>query len=294
MISQDPSCVRVREIRPTDLEPLASLLHKGFPERPREHFVHALGRLTAHATPEGFPKYGYVLEAEGSLVGVILVIFTTILEGGTAHVRGNPNSLYVEPRFRIYTSLLRSPLLARLGVTLLNITPAPQTLPVLALNGYKRLCSGTFAAVPVLSPRRRQAHLEPYTANTRPAADLTLFEVQLLRDHAGYGCFALTCAEEGQRHPFVFSARRWTRWKGLPVPYAVLSYCRSIHDFVRFAEPIGRYLARKGVALVFVDSNGRTPNLRGRYLNWGPKLYRGPNPPRLGDLAYTEWVMFGR
>lgn len=292
LICHAPRHIRVREIRPTDLDPLASLLHRGFPERPRQYFVHALGRLTAHATPQGFPKYGYVLEADGSLVGAILVIFSTIQEGGTARVRGNPNSWYVEPEFRAYAALLRSPLLAIQGVTLLNITPGRHTWPILALNGYKPLCSGVFAAVPMLSTRRRHSRLEPYTASMRPDSDLTAFELQVLRDHAGYGCFAVTCAEEGRRHPFVFSMRRWTRWKGLPMPYVVLAYCRSVHDFAYFAEPLGRYLARKGVALVFVDSNGRIPHLRGRYLEWGPKLYRGPNPPRLGDLAYTEWVMF--
>ena len=38
----------------------------------------------------------------------------------------------------------------------------------------------------------------------------------------------------------------------------------------------------------------RSPELVGRYFEGvTPKYFRGPEQPRLGDLAYTEAVMFG-
>ena len=83
-----------------------------------------------------------------------------------------------------------------------------------------------------------------------------------------------------------------TTWKGIPLPYALLAYCRSVDDFVEAAGPIGRFLARRGMPLVFIDANGPIAGLSGRFVEWGPKFYRGPHAPSHGDIAYTERVMF--
>ena len=78
------------------------------------------------------------------------------------------------------------------------------------------------------------------------------------------------------------------------IPCAQLVYCRDVDDFVRFARPIGRFLARRGQALVLIDANGPIPALIGRYFDAKmPKYFKGPDRPRLGDLAYTEAAMFG-
>ena len=44
------------------------------------------------------------------------------------------------------------------------------------------------------------------------------------------------------------------------IPCAQLIYCRDLADFSRFAGPIGRYLARRGVPIAIIDSNGRFPD----------------------------------
>jgi hypothetical protein len=31
----------------------------------------------------------------------------------------------------------------------------------------------------------------------------------------------------------------------------------------------------------------------GKPIDAGPKFFRGPNPPHLGDVAFTEQVIFG-
>ena len=76
---------------------------------------------------------------------------------------------------------------------------------------------------------------------------------------------------------------------------AKLIYCRDIHEFVRFARPVGRYLIARGRPFVIINSNGPIPGLVGKYFgDKTPKYFKGPDQPRLGDLAYTEVVMFGR
>ena len=45
------------------------------------------------------------------------------------------------------------------------------------------------------------------------------------------------------------------------IPCAQLIYCRDVGEFVRFAGPIGRNLARRGKPFVIIDSNGAIPGL---------------------------------
>jgi hypothetical protein len=45
---------------------------------------------------------------------------------------------------------------------------------------------------------------------------------------------------------------------------------------------------------MIIDSNGPIRGLYGKYLDGRmPRFFKGPNRPRLGDLAYTETAMFG-
>ena len=77
------------------------------------------------------------------------------------------------------------------------------------------------------------------------------------------------------------------------IPCFQLVYCRDISDYVHFAESLGSFLALRRRPFVIIDSNGPIPGLRGRYFeNKAPKYFKGPNPPRLGDLAYTELPLF--
>ena len=45
---------------------------------------------------------------------------------------------------------------------------------------------------------------------------------------------------------------------------------------------------------MIVDANGPIEGLRGVYTEKrGRKYFKGPNPPRLGDLSDTELVVYG-
>lgn len=104
------------------------------------------------------------------------------------------------------------------------------------------------------------------------------------------GCISLVCATSEDATPFVFRPR--VAWKAIPC--AQLVYCRDVDDFVRFAGPLGRFLARRGMPFVVVDANGAIAGLVGVYRRGSrPKYFKGPQPPRLGDLAYTECAIMG-
>jgi hypothetical protein len=73
-----------------------------------------------------------------------------------------------------------------------------------------------------------------------------------------------------------------------------LIYCRDIAEFVRCAGTLGRFLMKRGYPSVVLDANQPIRGLVGAYLGMrGRKYFRGPCPPRLGDLAYTELAFFG-
>ena len=125
-MSSLPPRIRCREIGTADIDGIVNLLTSGFrnPHRTRDFWVRALKRLSEHPTPPGFPKYGYLLDCKGTPVGVILLIFSSILVNGETRIRCNVSSLYVEPAFRGYAAMLVSRALKHKHVTYFNITPA--------------------------------------------------------------------------------------------------------------------------------------------------------------------------
>jgi hypothetical protein len=73
-----------------------------------------------------------------------------------------------------------------------------------------------------------------------------------------------------------------------------LGYCRCIDDYVKCAGAIGRHLLWRGKPIVIVDANGAMTGLPGVYTEVrGRKYFKGPEQPRLGDLADTELAIYG-
>ena len=292
LISAPPK-IRCRRIEEADADRVVALFTRGFgARRTRLFWERVIARLATRAAAADAPGYGYLLESEGAAVGAILQIFSTLRAGADqkATTRCNVSSWYVDPAFRSYAPLLVSQALKQKGVTYLNISSIPHTRPIIEAQGYLRFSNGVFVALPCLSraPAGPQARI--IAADAQPQAPFEAHERDLLRDHADYGCMSLWCETPERAYPFVFRERRI---RGL-ISCAQLIYCRDVGDFVRFARPLGRYLAWRGRPLVILDANGPVPGLVGKYFDQTmPKYFKGPAPPRLGDLAYTETALFG-
>ena len=277
-----------RTIATVDIPAVVALLTDGYrDQRDRSFWERALARLVARPAIEGCPRFGYLLETDGAVVGVILLIFAHVPSPCGVVLRCNLSSWYVAEPFRTFGSMLITRALRHREATYLNITPAPHTWPILAAPGFVRFCEGRVLALPILSLRGRGTVVSAATAE--PGNDIDSAEIALLRDHAAWGCISVVCIEGGRRCPFVFAPRIRAGIVGL----AVLTYCRDLADFERCAGPLGRYLARRGFPLVVVDSNGPLAGVPGRYQAMRPKYYRGANRPRLGDAAFTERAVFG-
>ena len=222
------------------------------------------------------------------MVGVILLIFVHGRTRDGVGLRCNVSSWYVEPAYRAYAGMLSMRALRRKDVTYYNITPAPHTRTMLRALGYSQYSSGELACLPVLNRRQSHAVIEPVTRDTRPGADLPQPELAMLHAHETFGCLTVACNAGMGREPFVFAVRRLFG----AIPIAVLIYCRSPDQFVRYAGELGLFLMSKGILIVEMDVNGPVRGLFGVYRSSKPRYYKGQASPPLGDVSYSELAMF--
>jgi hypothetical protein len=286
------SPVRCREIEISDLDRVIPLLTRGF-DRPRDYWVRAVDRLTARRAPPGMPRFGYVLDADDNLVGVLLLICTSVTRDGETRIRCNLSSWYVDPTYRMYGSVLAQRAAKNDDVTYFNVSPARHTWGILEAQGFARFADGRTVTIPALSPPRTAAQVwtirPDMPRQISAGSDLEQGEITLLLDHADLGCLSLVCETAEGRRPFVFGLHRRS---GI-IPVAHLVYCRDLDDFVRLARPIGQHLLRRGYGFVNLASNGPIEGLVGRYAGARPWYFKGPHQPRIGDVAYSEQVIFG-
>ena len=101
----------------------------------------------------------------------------------------------------------------------------------------------------------------------------------------------MVCETPTGPEPFVFVTRRLY---GVPSMAAQMVYTRDIARFGASAGPLGRFLLRRGAPLVICDASAPIGGLIGLWFkDRGPRYFKGPERPRLNDLAFTEMVVFG-
>jgi hypothetical protein len=286
--------IRCREIRESDIDAVADLLTRGFVGRSRDYWMQGLRRQAAREIPNGYPRFGYMLDHDGAAVGVLLLLYSLRDFGGEAAIHCNLSSWYVEPAFRNYAPMLTKIAQRHKEVTYLNISPASWTWPIIETQGFNSYCKGLFFSIPVLSRVEVGTRVEIVSPDAKRIEGLTDAEVELLLRHAFYGCLSLVCRTAcGLTHPFILLPMRIRRGWIAP-PAMQLIYCRDVAEYVACAGVIGRLLLRQGKAAVIVDSNGRLPGLIGLYTEArGRKYFKGPHRPRLADLTDTELVLYG-
>jgi hypothetical protein len=288
-VSSEPEKLVVREITDADICGVTSLLVGGF-SRPRRYWEIGLERLQSRSVPVGMPRYGFILEANGNPVGVILLISSLRPVGNQLAVFSNLSSWYVEPRFRRYATLLYRHALSYKNTTYLNISAAGHVRPIIEAFGFSRYAKGQVLAPLALARDRGNARVQIIESASFADANLTTDERNLLELHARYGCIAVCCNSGKKTWPLIFLPRMVKRL----IPCAQLAYCRDVTDFVEVAGTVGRYLLRLGRPFVLIDANGPIAGIPGRYFpDKAPRYYKGPVTPLLGDLTETEATIFG-
>ncbi len=277
-----------RIIEDGDVDAVVARLAAGFPTHPVAWWRRALERLGQRPSPAGYPRYGRLLETERRVVGVLLTIYAEMVDAaGTTFVRCNLSSWCVEREFGGHAPLLLGAALRDKSVTYINVTPAPHTQPIIEAQGFRPFAVGSLLTIPILARRRERMRVRPFAVTDASR----WWDGRLVADHAALGCLCLVAEAEDGAHPFVFSSPRRLR---RVLPATQLLYCRDISAYDRFAGTLGAALLQRGSAVTFVDGVDRLPGVPGRPVNTGQNKYVfGPHPPRPGDLAYTEFAVFG-
>jgi len=272
--------IRCREISEADLEGVADLLTRGFVVRSRDYWMQGLKRQAARTVPQGYPRFGYMLDHDGRPVGALLLLYTLRPYGG---------ELAIDCNLSMLTKIAQR----HAEVTYFNISAATWTWPIIEAQGFRAYCKGLFFSFPLLSRPARGMTVEAVTSDATEIEGLDASDVELLTRHAAYGCLSLVCRTADKVTPFVLQPMRIRR--GLISPPAMqLIYCRDVADYVACAGAIGRYLLRHGKVSVFLDANGPVEGVSGVYTEKrGRKYCKGPHRPRLADLSDTELVLFG-
>lgn len=284
--------IRCREIEPKDLDAVADLLTRGFPERSRDYWMEGLSRQAERQVPDGFPRFGYMLDRDGRPVGVLLLIYSEREQDGKSEIRCNLSSWYVEMTFRNYAPMLTKIAQRHENVVYMNISPAHWTWRMIEAQGFRTYCGGLFFSLPGLSRPEAGMRVELIRPGTRAIEGLPDTDVALLARHATYGCLSLVCrAVNGRAFPFVLQSMRI---RGVPLPAMQIIYCQETTDYVACAGAIGRFLLKRGRIAVALDANGPVKDLIGIYREpIGRKYFKGPRCPKLADLLDTELVIYG-
>jgi len=275
------SAIRCRAIDDADLPAVAGCLARNFRERGEAWWLRGLNRLRDRAAIDDAPRYGVLLEDNGYVAGVLLTIHAP-------HVKlCNLSSWAIDPDYRQYAMQVDRAATRGKDVTYLNISPAEHTRRLISALGYVSLNEDTVLCAPWLSPPRPGVRVTPWT----PDAPLDGHEAQLARDHAQWGWTVLVVTENGRSRPFVFQPKPLP---GISRGTAQVLYAPSTDDLARLSGPIGRALLKRGVWLLKFDGAAVPKGVaghvfRGRSARWA----KGPNPPHLNDLSYTELAIFG-
>ena len=271
---QQANRARCRPIAEGDLDGLADLLTRGFPRTCRGTWTRGFARWKNLPVIEGVPRYGYVLDGGFGPVGVVLLISS--MRGD--RIVSNLSSWYVEPQWRTHSTLLISMATRLKHVTYLNASPAPHTWRTLQAQGFAPYNFGRSAYFAL--PGRG-------VVSDVIADDLA--EAQLLRDHRAMGWVSLTVEKDGIVSPFVFQPRRLDKPSA---PVMDVMFCRGAEDLRRCAPALARHFLTRGSLGFLID--GDMDAMLSHYVEGKePRYYKGPYRPILGDLAYTEKVLFG-
>jgi len=282
--------VSCRAIDAASFDGVVDCLARNFPRRRRRYWVKALDNMARLPQVDGYPRYGYALAANERIVGVILLIFSRRDSGGQSYVQCNISSWCVDPQFRGSAILLHLAAVKHKQATFVNISPAPHTFATIEALGFRRISNGQILFAPAVWASRPGLRIGRYGAEGDDASLLPQAERKILADHAALGCEALIGVQGDKAFPFVLQRRAVRR----VIPCGQLIYCRAMDEFFQFSALIGRLLVPRCGPLLLIDAAAPAPALFGRYFaERNPKYFKGANPPRLGDLAYTELPVFG-
>lgn len=274
----------IREIEDADLPAVIDLLTEGFPARTRSYWQVGMAALDQRPRIEPYPRFGYLLIADGAPQGVILLITARFGEA----VRSNLSSWYVRPAYRNLATFLFQRSLKTRGGVFLNLSPAPHVMPIVTAFGFKSYTGGMYLLGPSALLHRASGRVRPWRSGIaagpgeEAAADLAR--------HRAYGCEALLVEDEEGIMPALYRVRKI---RGL-VPVASFLW-GSPARLIAQRGGVMRHLAPRGLLAAFIDApeGAAQPGAR-LFPDKGVRYRKGNGEIAAGDLRETELAIFGQ
>jgi hypothetical protein len=275
----------IREITADDLEAVRDLLVEGFSLRSRDYWTKGLARLGSLPRVEGFPRYGFLVDADGAAQGVLLTITS---DHGARGRRTHLSSWYVREAYRHYALALFRQALDLENTTFVNPSPADHILPILRTFGFEPYTGGTVALDLRLALRGRSAGGAVRRLGIDGLADLPAPDARLAEDHLRSGCEVFRLQTAG-RAGLLIHRRKWIR-RALPCSQVIFADPELV---LELAGPVMRALAARGSLVALCDVGQTREPAIGRVFQRGIRYFKGPEPPPAGDLSYSELAIFG-
>jgi hypothetical protein len=275
----------IREITDDDLEAVRDLLVEGFSQRSVGYWTKGLANLSSLPPVEGFPRYGYLVEADEAGQGVLLTITS---DRGVEGVRTNLSSWYVRQGYRQFATGLLARALKLENTTFLNPSPSDHVVPILEAFGFEPYTTGMVAFDVRTAMRGRSSRGEVRRLGTSDLANLSDPDREISTDHLRMGCDVLRL-EADDRAGLLIHRRKWIK-HSLPCSQVILT---DPDLMTELAGPVMRALVSRGSLLVLCDVDQTPEPSGGRVFRRGIRYFRGAAAPRVGDLSYSELAVFG-
>ena len=187
--------VQLREIGEADVAEAGALLAEGFPQRPPAYWRAALDKLSRRPAVEGCTRYGYVIDIDGVLEGIILLLSARL----DCVVRSDLASWYVRRPHRKHARPLYEKCLESQAAVHINLSPTPAALRTALACGFEQYTAGMLALDAGAAAGRSAATVRPLTPAL--ARELAATDAGVAAAHLGYGCSGLMV--EDAAGPFV-------------------------------------------------------------------------------------------
>jgi hypothetical protein len=277
-------------LRPISFEALNTtlpILSRGFPALRRDAWSAGLARLHRYGERSAHARAGYLLEANGREVGIILTIPSMREDGGAA---GQPvvnlSSWYIEPDQRWRAPRMLQSVLTCNATLYTDLTPSPPVRAMIGRLGFRGWTEGTLLFALALFALRSAGVSHVVPLRDLPPDAFPAPTRRMLDEHAGFDCLCGGLWDGNALHPVIFSRKVY---RGIPLARLIFTDARAI--VLAHIAAISRFLLREKFLLLAVNAD-RSERIAGSVFTQrtAPTFYKGPSAPAQCDFAYSEFA----